>query len=70
MVRGNQSLFAVSRSNDQDGRHANILQKPFKIVLLRNHWCEFHETLYVALGTEVLFNVKVEFVLRLICRNK
>ena len=35
MGRGNESLFAASGSRDQDGRHAHICQKPFKIFSSR-----------------------------------
>ena len=43
MGRGNQSLFAASRSHDQDGHHTHI-------VSLQNQQTDFHETWYLALG--------------------
>ena len=49
--RGNESLFAVSGSHDQDGHHAHIWYKPIKNLLLRNRQVDFHETWYVASGT-------------------
>ena len=39
--RGNENLFTVSGSHDQDGRHAHIWLKPFKNLLLRNRWADF-----------------------------
>ena len=51
MGRGDESLIAKSRSHDQEGRHAHIWLKPLKNLLLQNRWADFHETLYVALGT-------------------
>ena len=47
--RGNESLFAVSGSHDQDGHHAHIWYKPIK-NLLRNRQVDF-QTWYVASGT-------------------
>ena len=38
-------------SHDQYGRHAHISSKHFK-NLLRNQWADYHETWYVALGTQ------------------
>ena len=51
MGRGDESLVAKSRSHDQDGRQAHIWLKPLKNLLLQNRLADFHETLYVALGT-------------------
>ena len=51
MDRGDESLTAKSRSHDQDGRHAHLWLKPLKNLLLQNGLDDFHETLYVALGT-------------------
>ena len=48
--RGNNILFAASRSHDQDGHQAHIWSKHFK-NLLQNRRADFHETLYVASGT-------------------
>ena len=50
--RGKDILFAASRSHDQDGRHAHIWYKPFKNLLLQNRQADFHETWYVASGTQ------------------
>ena len=50
MGKRNEILFAASRSHDQDGHHAHIWKKSFKI-LPRNQQADFHETWYVALGT-------------------
>ena len=49
--RGNEILLAASGSHDQDGCHAHIWSKPFKILLLQNRWADFHETWYVASGS-------------------
>ena len=49
--RANESLFAASWSHNQDSRHTNIWQTPFKNLLLWNRQVDFHETWYVALGT-------------------
>ena len=43
MGRGNQSLFAASRSHDQDGQHTHMIN-------LQNQQRDFHETWYLALG--------------------
>ena len=48
--RGNEILFAISWSHDQDGRQDHIRWKPFK-NLLRKRQADFHETWYVALWT-------------------
>ena len=50
-VQGNENLMSRCCSHDQDGRHAHILQKTFKILLLQNPQADFYETWYVALGT-------------------
>ena len=50
MGRGNESLIAKSGSHDQDGHHAQILQKPLE-NLLQNRLADFRETWYVAFGT-------------------
>ena len=43
MGRGNQSLFAASRSHDKDGHHTHMIS-------LQNQQTDFHETWYLALG--------------------
>ena len=47
-VRGNKILFVAPWSHDKDGRHAHILYKTFKNLLLRNWRADLHETWYVA----------------------
>ena len=51
MGRGNYILFAASGSHDQDGCHAHIWSKLFK-NLLQNRRADFHDTWYVASGTQ------------------
>ena len=50
--RGSEILFAASGSHDQDGRHAHIWENPFKNLLLQNRRADFHESWYVASGTQ------------------
>ena len=51
---GNKNL---SRSHDQKGCHAHIWLKTFKNLLLLNQKADDLETLYAALGTQVLPNL-------------
>ena len=50
MGQGNESLFGTSGSHDQDGRHAHVLKKPFKNLLLRNQRANDLGPWYIALG--------------------
>ena len=55
--RGNESLYKWSRSHDQDGRHAQKCSKPWKNLLLQNHWANCLETWHVASEYVVLQNL-------------
>ena len=50
-VQGNENLMTWCWSHDKDGRHSPIWQKSVK-NLPRNPRADFHETWYVALGTQ------------------
>ena len=49
--RGNESLFAHLGHMTKMAATPIYGEKPFKNLLLRNRWTDFHETRYVALGT-------------------
>ena len=51
---GNESLFKRSRSHDQNGRHAHIMVKTLKILLLRNQKADDLESWYAASGAQVI----------------
>ena len=59
--RGNESLYELSRSHDQDGRNAHIYYKNIKKLLFWNRWTDFNATWYVPLVDFDPFYGKLNF---------